>query len=604
MSLLQDNTLEKLEVRHPSWENDGKVALIEEAIARNRNKSSYFSSMQAANFKFGPANLGRIFLCGSPYAGKTRLKMSMMRTCKKWSKSESIPEVWNLQRILKLWWTQGVEVELLRDDEWGQVYIWDLAGQYIFRALQDLIFPRTNTSCIFVFVFNPFQENSGTLKENVYGTFRSEMEEWLKFIVSNSQITGSPPRGHRFRVQDGSIGGNWSNNEVSGGLARAANFRRLLEVVLRSKHNSCKKIEDAITTNLTAAFFPRFEIHYRHTSIKKLGMSENCITWYLGVMMVRDNGYEIFVVSDEVIGQFVDILVKSSQVEVKVPRRRQEVMKFVMEHVLQEIQAFCASQHGCPGIELEVDGEGSQKTSSSSSSYTNPSLSKAELTKGEKFLAERIDRIQITTGFGGSLLPIFSDLDTGKCLPMSRELFEYLKLKSGTSKDHKMALAWSSLQCYLDSKLGQGGYGRDFLLYRVIFRWVAANGVNDDVFPIIGQEEPDLPYHASHKEEFPGNFGGGAQSWNSSSIVPCELEGWSHFHIFDSANRGAKTLCAISVLYDSGDYKDSRVIRLVVHKVTTLFSAKLFRRSATEGMESSADAKQSTKRPSHGRRRR
>ncbi|KAL2632102.1 hypothetical protein R1flu_016788 [Riccia fluitans] len=39
MSLLQDNyTLEKVELRHPSWKNDGKVALIEEAIARNRNK--------------------------------------------------------------------------------------------------------------------------------------------------------------------------------------------------------------------------------------------------------------------------------------------------------------------------------------------------------------------------------------------------------------------------------------------------------------------------------------------------------------------------------------------------------------------------------------
>ncbi|KAL2632090.1 hypothetical protein R1flu_016776 [Riccia fluitans] len=432
MSLLQENyTLEKVELLHPSWENDGKVAPIEEATARNRNKSSYFSAMQAAKFKFGLANLGRIFLCGSPYVGKTRLKMSTMKTCKKRSKSESVPEVWNLQRILKLWRTQGVEVELLRDDEWGQVYIWDLAGQYIFRALQDLIFPRTNTACIFVFFFNSFQENSDTLKENVYGTFWSEMEEWLKFIVSNSQITGSPPRvlavitnkdrsetilrlrrsnyprldlghfkgelvqlqerfagraelfldlhhlnaqsktevkplteyifqsmgsffskhplvpvvcselssslirssrsrnplpvwtqstflefckdsqtalrdvspevlqavvsylhdvgsiikvardgikgvkdntgdeskdkepwivvdpnwltqnflgelicqGHRFRVQDGSIGGNWSNNEVSGGLAQAANFRRLLDVVLRSKHNSCRKIE-------------------------------------------------------------------------------------------------------------------------------------------------------------------------------------------------------------------------------------------------------------------------------------------------------------------------------------------------------------------------
>ncbi|KAL3678298.1 hypothetical protein R1sor_021254 [Riccia sorocarpa] len=74
------------------------------------------------------------------------------------------------------------------DNEEGQVSLWDLAGQYIFRALHDLIFPRTNQSLIFIFAFNPFREDSKKdVKTNVYDAFALELEEWLTFVASNCQ---------------------------------------------------------------------------------------------------------------------------------------------------------------------------------------------------------------------------------------------------------------------------------------------------------------------------------------------------------------------------------------------------------------------------------
>ncbi|KAL2631986.1 hypothetical protein R1flu_016672 [Riccia fluitans] len=176
-------------------------------------------------------------------------------------------------------------------------------------------------------------------------------------------------QGHHFRVQDGSIGGNWSNNEVSGGLAQAANFLRLLEEVLRSKHNSWRKIEVSLLEDI----MQDLDLCYRVT--------------------VEDGSGRYFVpivyggLGERVLFKVLDTL--SAQVDQEA-WHEQELQKLLPGHHddkgQREIQAFCASQHGCPGIELEVDGEGSQETSSSSS-YSNPSPSEAELTKGEKFLA-------------------------------------------------------------------------------------------------------------------------------------------------------------------------------------------------------------------------
>ncbi|KAL3678971.1 hypothetical protein R1sor_021927 [Riccia sorocarpa] len=192
MRLLRVNfTVEEVILELPSWRNDGRATLIEEALARNKKQAIEFSILKGAGFEFDKAKVGRIFLCGSPYAGKTQLKLRMMRLRARRSRSASKPGKFSdafLERLkmLELRRTKGAEVEVLLDNEERQVSLWDLAGQYIFRALHDLIFPRTNQSLIFIFAFNPLREDSKKdMKKNVYDAFALELEEWLKFVASN-----------------------------------------------------------------------------------------------------------------------------------------------------------------------------------------------------------------------------------------------------------------------------------------------------------------------------------------------------------------------------------------------------------------------------------
>ncbi|KAL2610655.1 hypothetical protein R1flu_029228 [Riccia fluitans] len=109
------------------WESEGKRAMVKEALRRNRAQASYFSTLRDARLPFENARAGRIFLCGNPHAGKTRLRVSMIETRQKTSRvKRQLNELFGLKR------TKGVDVELLRDDEEMQVSIWDLAGQEIF----------------------------------------------------------------------------------------------------------------------------------------------------------------------------------------------------------------------------------------------------------------------------------------------------------------------------------------------------------------------------------------------------------------------------------------------------------------------------------------
>ncbi|KAL2610569.1 hypothetical protein R1flu_029142 [Riccia fluitans] len=190
MDLLQVNIyLEVVELFMNEWESEGKRAMVKEALRRNRAQASYFSTLRDARLPFENARAGRIFLCGNPHAGKTRLRVSMMETRQKtsWIKRQ-LNKPFGLKR------TKGVDVELLRDDEEMQVSIWDLAGQEIFRALQTLLLPTVTQACVFAFIFNPMKDDQHQqleMKEDLEEAFGKELEIWLRFIASNYPITGT-----------------------------------------------------------------------------------------------------------------------------------------------------------------------------------------------------------------------------------------------------------------------------------------------------------------------------------------------------------------------------------------------------------------------------
>ncbi|KAL3681532.1 hypothetical protein R1sor_024488 [Riccia sorocarpa] len=602
MSLLRVNyTIEEVLVQ-TSWRNDGKAAVIEEALARNKKLAREFSIMRRAGFEFDQSKVGRIFFCGSPYAGKTQLKLRMMRLHHK--RSTSASKLRNLSDMLlqglnlsELRRTRGAEVEVLIDNEAAQVSLWDLAGQYIFRALHDLIFPRSSQSLVFVFTFNPFREDTRKkMKENVFDAFTVELEEWLKFIASNCHISGededvpqlfvvithrdrtekhgpnsfdcskvrkkierfqsdfqgvvklvpdvyhidarekkevgcclkailasmnnwgkrhwvptvcsvvssalitytksssasstspvwSLPTFYKFCqsstetlktaspeilltiasylhdvgriiiVEGGTeseknepliiVDPNWCTENFLGALITEGNHfdvhggscsdsvvfttssagfiddfdfqsllqrvldqmqdrqieRKMLEDLLR-RLDLCYRFEDGASfkyfipiicggleekcdirrrelqwddghtegceylgyrlhcedtrrTSFNKAFFSRFQINCRQKLLHRFGIkgSNGGISCRLGLLKVLHDGYAVLVESDEITGQHVDVMIKSSQQGIKNPRTRMQIIKFAQEHFLRELQAFCASSSGCRGIRLRV----------------------------------------------------------------------------------------------------------------------------------------------------------------------------------------------------------------------------------------------------------
>ncbi|KAL2610477.1 hypothetical protein R1flu_029050 [Riccia fluitans] len=143
MDLLQVNIyLEDVDLAGMAkWESEGKCAMVKEALRRNRAQESYFSTLRDARLPFENARAGRIFLCGNPRAGKTRLR-----------------------------------------------------AKEIFRALQTLLLPTVSQACVFAFIFNPKKDDQNQqleMKEDLEEAFGKELESWLRFIASNYPITGT-----------------------------------------------------------------------------------------------------------------------------------------------------------------------------------------------------------------------------------------------------------------------------------------------------------------------------------------------------------------------------------------------------------------------------
>ncbi|OAE32963.1 hypothetical protein AXG93_673s1400 [Marchantia polymorpha subsp. ruderalis] len=79
MGMLQVNlTVQQIDVSRTAWAEDGKAALIQQALRENQNRAGYMSVFREARLTFGDAKAGRLFLCGSPRAGKTRLRQTLM----------------------------------------------------------------------------------------------------------------------------------------------------------------------------------------------------------------------------------------------------------------------------------------------------------------------------------------------------------------------------------------------------------------------------------------------------------------------------------------------------------------------------------------------
>ncbi|BFI29294.1 hypothetical protein MPTK2_3g01070 [Marchantia polymorpha subsp. ruderalis] len=193
MALLRVNlTLREIDVSNTPWASDGRAALIEAALKQNRERAVYMSVFTEAKLPLGDAKAGRLFLCGSPKAGKTQLRRTLMKIIH--------DPTWISELLTKLSRSKGIEVDFLQNDDEMQISIWDLAGHWIFRTLQDVLFPKTNDFCVFLFVYSPVVKKTSSLQKTSslhkkYSVkppdcFQTELEVWLTFISSSTKVMG------------------------------------------------------------------------------------------------------------------------------------------------------------------------------------------------------------------------------------------------------------------------------------------------------------------------------------------------------------------------------------------------------------------------------
>ncbi|KAL3689582.1 hypothetical protein R1sor_015891 [Riccia sorocarpa] len=206
--LLGPSLIQAIEIKDTIWEREGKKPMLERALEQALHQANYLQVMRTflVEDKLMLAKTGRLFLCGEPYSGKTELRKSLVKLATKVNSSrlritrhlglpayrDSTTRRLLRRRGLQDKRTNGVEIELCLIDGM-QICIWDLAGQEIFRALHDCIFPTFNTTSVFLFVFSPYDVRTKRLKFPLSTTLRVEFLPWLRFIASNSQAAKRLP---------------------------------------------------------------------------------------------------------------------------------------------------------------------------------------------------------------------------------------------------------------------------------------------------------------------------------------------------------------------------------------------------------------------------
>ncbi|KAG6542283.1 hypothetical protein Mapa_016312 [Marchantia paleacea] len=182
-----NSTLKTVDMTGGYTDEAQRKAAIEESFLCKARQQSYLAELRAVvgTSSWTSPTCGRVFLCGTPMAGKTALAHCALQLATRWYTP------WYTRFMKKMLpRTLGIEIHVLKNDATMQVSLWDLGGQDIFRALQQYLFPKLNKACVFAFVFSLYDRHRKQLKQNLEEEFKDEFLYWLKFITSNSEVTG------------------------------------------------------------------------------------------------------------------------------------------------------------------------------------------------------------------------------------------------------------------------------------------------------------------------------------------------------------------------------------------------------------------------------
>ncbi|KAG0564486.1 hypothetical protein KC19_8G114300 [Ceratodon purpureus] len=207
LDLLQVNHhLKEIRLSDTPLEADGGAELVLAQLEKKEKDRIWEVLQGMATVR---PNYAKVFLCGYPFAGKTTLRQSIMKTLKCESKPQSWKNSLKYRSVLSRLRTnkanevsnestkrtRGIEVHTMSFDN-VLVTMWDMAGHDDYHSFHDLVIPNLTgdggSACTFLLVCNLFQ--TGNIYQDKLKTLQDITDEfiyWLQFIASNSRISMS-----------------------------------------------------------------------------------------------------------------------------------------------------------------------------------------------------------------------------------------------------------------------------------------------------------------------------------------------------------------------------------------------------------------------------
>ncbi|KAH9566191.1 hypothetical protein CY35_04G117900 [Sphagnum magellanicum] len=205
--LLVNFTLKDIYLDGTPLDREGKDWAIKEQLRKNE----MYKKLHLKELEMAEPTSARVIFCGFPYAGKTTLRKSVVRSIERRStinksilnpcKDFMMKKIDGGQQLIQggkqlTHRTRGIEVHSLKGSEGIRWSIWDMGGQEEFHGFHYFMLPDlsdTGNPSLFLLVCSPYvlRDQGTPSKEKVKLPIEieKELEYWLRFIASKSQRT-------------------------------------------------------------------------------------------------------------------------------------------------------------------------------------------------------------------------------------------------------------------------------------------------------------------------------------------------------------------------------------------------------------------------------
>ncbi|KAL3687237.1 hypothetical protein R1sor_013546 [Riccia sorocarpa] len=362
MDLLQVNfILRDVKFVNTQWGRDGKSALVQAALERNAKLAGYFSVLGAAQLSFDGAKAGRVFLCGLPFAEFENTVKDLQREFQE--VVELCPESSGQEGAVCMTPTALTQHVGNSDADCKKLAVVDLnwLTQNVLGQLITLGHPTESMEGAPVRRFRQVEVDADGLLntqqlDDILHRVLSEQKDkevipMLKELLLELDLCYSLESGvgrTRYFFMPLLLGG-----ESTCTTSEQVIYRPLSWEVKSPQGSSYLgyriQCRDPKRTSLSPAFYPRYQIHLRKRMGATCGVKNENFTFGRYHVEIRVDGYCIFVETDVSSENHIDVLVQFCK-----PDSRDRIIDFTRRQIVQDLFEFCASEKGCPGVQLVV----------------------------------------------------------------------------------------------------------------------------------------------------------------------------------------------------------------------------------------------------------